>query len=722
MLPLLCRCLLLLALLAPPAPALAQAASNAYDWATYGHDAARSSYNPAEIVLDRQSAPSLKAQWSADLGAAISAQPIIVHDAMVGGVPTELVYVGAANGVFAAFNAATGQQIWRRQLLTETISDCGQQPNGVYGVADTAVRDPAAHLVYVVDGQGLLYALDEATGQTASGWPVQVMPHPDREFVWGALTLANGRVLVENASYCDISPYTGFVISVDTATHQIADTFVVTTIGDGGGIWGYGGAAIDPTTQAVYVATGNGLSSETSGYSEDVIRLDPSLSVVAANYAGFTGGDVDYGATPFLYATPCNNQVAAVNKSGVLVTYDRDNIDAGPLQKLQIGDGGGPLIGDLAQDPTAGFLFVSNPDTSPSGTYSHGLLAFAINGSCQLQLAWQAAIGTGSSGPLASPTAVPGVVFLGTGGGNGLYALDSATGATLWNSGSAITDSVYVAPAVLGGQVFVGSWDHHLHAFGVPASPLEASVLPDARSVAVGTPATLFATLLNTGSTTLQNCRIALPGAVSGVTLSYQTTDPSTNTPTGTPNQPVSIAAGSGQSFVLSLASAAAVSLPAQGLVFSCDGVSNALPLVGVDTLDLSFSAAPVADLVALAATASKDGVLRLPGAAGVGAFAVASDNVGATGDLTVAADLGGAALPVALSVCQTNPATGQCLAPPAASVALSIAGGATPTFSIFATAEGAVPFAPAVSRIFLRFSDAAGQPHGATSVAVTTG
>ena len=721
MLPLLCRCLLLLALLALPAPALAQAASTAYDWATYGYDASRSSFNPAEIVLDRQTAPSLEAQWSADLGAAITAQPIVVHDAMVGGVPTELVYIGAANGVFAAFNATTGQQIWRRQLLTETIS-CGQQPNGLYGVADTAVRDPATHRIYVVDGQGMLYALDEATGQTASGWPVQVMPHPDREFVWGALTLANGRILVENASYCDISPYTGFVISVDAATHQIAQSFAVTTIGDGGGIWGYGGAAVDPATQAIYVATGNGLSSEASGYSEDLIRLDPSLSVVAANYAGFTGGDVDYGATPFLYSTPCNNQVAAVNKSGVLVTYDRDNIDAGPLQKLQIGDGGGPLIGDLAVDPTAGFLFVSNPDTSPSGTYNHGLLAFAVNNSCQLQLAWQAPIGDGSSGPLASPTAVPGVVLFGTGGGNGLYALDSATGATLWSSGSAITGPVYVAPAVLGGQIFVGSWDHHLHAFGVPASPLEASVLPDARSVAVGTPATVFATMLNTGSTALQNCRIALPGAASGVTLSYQTTDPATNTPTGTANQPVSIAAGSGQSFVLSMASASATSLPAQGVVFSCDGVGNALPLFGVNTLDLSFSAGPVADVVALAATASKDGVLRLPGAAGVGAFAVATDNVGTADDLTVTADLGGAALPVALSVCQTNSATGQCLAPAAAAITVSVAAGATPTFSVFAAAQGAVPFAPAVSRIFLRFGDAAGQPHGATSVAVTTG
>jgi hypothetical protein len=74
------------------------------------------------------------------------------------------------------------------------------------------------------------------------------------------------------------------------------------------------------------------------------------------------------------------------------------------------------------------------------------------------------------------------------------------------------------------------------------------------------------------------------------------------------------------------------------------------------------------------------------------------------------------------VGVCQTNPANGQCLAPPASSIGVSLAAGATPTFSVFATASSAVPFAPGGSRIFLRFSDAAGQPHGATSVAVTTG
>jgi hypothetical protein len=76
--------------------------------------------------------------------------------------------------------------------------------------------------------------------------------------------------------------------------------------------------------------------------------------------------------------------------------------------------------------------------------------------------------------------------------------------------------------------------------------------------------------------------------------------------------------------------------------------------------------------------------------------------------------------VPVALTLCQTNPASGACLAPPAASLSTAIAAGATPTFAVFATARGTIPFNPAANRIFVRFRDNdSGQVVGATSAAV---
>jgi len=73
------------------------------------------------------------------------------------------------------------------------------------------------------------------------------------------------------------------------------------------------------------------------------------------------------------------------------------------------------------------------------------------------------------------------------------------------------------------------------------------------------------------------------------------------------------------------------------------------------------------------------------------------------------------------LMVCETNPATGACLAAPAPSVTTQIDANETPTFAVFVSATGAVPFDPANNRVSLRFKDAGDITRGATSVAVRT-
>ena len=46
-------------------------------------------------------------------------------------------------------------------------------------------------------------------------------------------------------------------------------------------------------------------------------------------------------------------------------------------------------------------------------------------------------------------------------------AFDAVTGARLWSSGSRIGGSIYGAPMVVNGKVFVGAWDNKLYAFGL---------------------------------------------------------------------------------------------------------------------------------------------------------------------------------------------------------------------------------------------------------------
>ncbi len=249
---------------------------------------------------------------------------------------------------------------------------------------------------------------------------------------------------------------------------------------------------------------------------------------------------------------------------------------------------------------------------------------------------------------------------------------------------------------------------------------LLAAVLPSSRSVRVGVAATVFATVINVSSTTAIQCGITLLTNIPVVTL-FQTTNPLTNQLTGTPNTPVSIPAGATQSFVLSFTPTQTFAPTDAQMSFDCANTFPAPINTGLNTVLLSASATPVPDIVALAATSTNDGIANIPGTNGTGAFAVATANVGASGNITASADTGNAALPVSIFLCQTNPVSGQCISAINTSVPTQINANATPTFGIFVRSNGNVPFDPATNRIFVRFKDGGGITRGSTSVAVRT-
>jgi hypothetical protein len=189
----------------------------------------------------------------------------------------------------------------------------------------------------------------------------------------------------------------------------------------------------------------------------------------------------------------------------------------------------------------------------------------------------------------------------------------------------------------------------------------------------------------------------------------------------GTLNTPVNIAPGAAQSYVFAITPTAVFNPSDVQISAGCSNSGPAPSVVGLNTLLLSASTTPVPDIVALAATTSNDGIVNIPGAAGAGAFAVATVNVGITADITASADTGGPTLPVAITLCQTNPASGACTSVTGPTVTTTIAANATPTFAIFLQGSGTVPFDPANKRIFVRFKDSGGIVRGATSVAVRT-
>ena len=245
------------------------------------------------------------------------------------------------------------------------------------------------------------------------------------------------------------------------------------------------------------------------------------------------------------------------------------------------------------------------------------------------------------------------------------------------------------------------------------------SKLPTSRSVNLGDMATVFAMVANAGPDDALGVGFELITAIPA-TLGYQTTDPATNALTGSPNTPVDIASGGSQSFVLSI-TPTAVFAP-RDVEFSVTS-TNALPasvVPGLNTVLLSASTTPVPDIIVLSATPSGDGIVRIPGTDGSAAFAAATFNLGAADDIEVSANTGDAVLPIVLNVCETD-ALGACLAGPASTVTTNIANGASPTFSIFVTATGAIPFLPAVNRLNVIYKDSGGDIRGSSSTAVQT-
>jgi hypothetical protein len=247
-----------------------------------------------------------------------------------------------------------------------------------------------------------------------------------------------------------------------------------------------------------------------------------------------------------------------------------------------------------------------------------------------------------------------------------------------------------------------------------------SAVLPSSRSVEVSDAATAFAAITNAGGETATGCSIA-PETTVPADFLYRTTDPATNEPTGQPNTRVDILSGEFQTFLFALTPTASFDPTDIELRFVCTNTDPAPVTIGLNTLLLSASNAPIPDIVALAATLDGDGIVKL---ASTGIFAVATVYVGIAGTITVSADTGSATLPVSIALCETDPATGVCInptEPTSVPVTTSIGANATPTFAFFVTGTAPVPFDPANNRIFVRFEDIGGVTRGATSVAVVT-
>lgn len=445
---------------------LAAAPAHAAEWTTFGYDSARTNANPRESTIGVDSAPRLREAWAAPLDGVVNAQPLVVTGVRLrGGRRAQLVIAATERGYVSAHDAATGAQVWRRALGRRSTG-CADMPDGVYGVSSTPVVDRRAGVVHAVSADGRVHALSLATGAERRGWPVAVTGAPAREYVWGALALRGERLYAATASHCSSAFYRGRIAAIDTRRARVARTwFSLPGRRRGGGMWGWGGVAIDRARGDLFAATADALGSPAHWPRADsVVRLTRDLALTAHNRPPAIPDvqDSEFGGAPMLLDAPgCPPQLALTHKSGALLLYDRDRVAAGPRQTLQIGraDHLG-AYGTYAWSAPTRTLFVAN---NSSGALSHGLNALRLDGACRLVPAWSNPVGPDPA-VLSPPVVANGVVYLGTGFGREVWALDAASGAALWTS-PRLPDAVYGAPTVANGRLFVAGWDGRLRAY-----------------------------------------------------------------------------------------------------------------------------------------------------------------------------------------------------------------------------------------------------------------
>lgn len=440
---------------------IAAVAGAQQSWSTWGFDRRRTGYNPLEKTISSANAAHLTQKWVFDskAGQHIDTQPIVVSNISVNGVATTIAFVADETGNLYAVNAATGAKLWQLALGRTNAEDagCGTFSNGI---TSAPVYDRSRNRLYVVDGAGMMWAFDPATGAQSPGFPpVQVFLHPKVNHTWSALLLSadNSTVYFPTASHCDEGTYYGTVNAINADTQKITTFNLVTSRAKyhGNGVWNWGGETIDPNNQNLYTTSGNSLGSlgETGQYSDSVIELSPKMIAVnSMRPEGNLSGNLDIGATPVLY-----------DDQGFCIAFERKNGDFFTMSRYHMQDGNvgstlalGGELATPAYDPVTHALYAAPP---------RGLVRMNAGPNCTATIAWTAKAALQG---YTVPVIANGVVYFTA--ANVAYAVDAVTGAKLWNSGTGIGGNVAAAPTVVNGTLYVAAWDGKLYAFGLSAA------------------------------------------------------------------------------------------------------------------------------------------------------------------------------------------------------------------------------------------------------------
>ncbi|HEV2593511.1 MAG TPA: PQQ-binding-like beta-propeller repeat protein [Gaiellaceae bacterium] len=287
---------LLLLLVAFPA-AGARGATTA-SWPLFGFDTARSNQGPDATGITTLNIARL-AHRRIHLDGTVDSSPVYWNGT---------IFVTTTYGRTEAIDSRTGRVKWRFvPPAYSRIAGSAQITN-----ASPAI-DPSGASVYAAAPDGRVRKLRASNGHVM--WTVAVTRDPTHEKITSSLNVSRGLVIATTGGYIgDAPPYQGHVVTIGVSSGRIshvwnslcADRHTVivprTCPASDSAIWSRNGAAVDPATGNLVVASGNGPYDGSANFGDAVIVLTPNASRMVghwapSNQAQLESSDLDLGST-----------------------------------------------------------------------------------------------------------------------------------------------------------------------------------------------------------------------------------------------------------------------------------------------------------------------------------------------------------------------------------------------------------------------------------------
>jgi polyvinyl alcohol dehydrogenase (cytochrome) len=464
--------------------AVSGASSSAADngpsqWTMFGQNL-NNTANFSATELSASNVNALKPKWVFTTGGDVSARAAVAQG---------VAYFPDWSGHLYAVKSGSGKLVWSKDIASYTGA-----PVGTVVSRTSPFLDTKSKTLYIGTQSGAyLLAIDAHTG--ALKWRTKLDPHPlavdtqspvvyDGSVYVGVASLEEGAAANPTYPCCS---FRGSVMKVNAATGAVQwKTYTVPSTDTGGSVWG-STIVPDPARGYVYATTGNNYTASDgspNNHFDSVLALNMTTGAVAwasrfataddwtvACFAGPSatncpvnaGPDFDFGSGVQLFTlqTPSGPKtiIGAGQKSGVYSAIDPGNGTV--LWATQVGPGSalGGIQWGSATDGKRIYVAIGNLYGIPYPNSSLGTAgSWAALDPATGHIIWQKADPNGSI-DLGPVTVANGVVYapsMAKGAtDNNMFALNAATGATLWSF--AAGGSVIAGASIANDTVYWGS-------------------------------------------------------------------------------------------------------------------------------------------------------------------------------------------------------------------------------------------------------------------------